>query len=445
MKILLIHPMKRGRTRTERRVKPYMLPLTLPTIAGLTPKDFSVEICDESVEEVNLDTHAELIGITGITSQINRAYQIADQLRHRGKTVVMGGIHVSAMPDEAREHADSILVGEAEDLWVRILEDHGSERLKEQYVATDFPNLQAKVLPRYELMKLERYRRSSGSSLPRIPVQTTRGCPFNCSFCSVTRFWGPRIRTKPIENVQAELSHIKALGTNRIFFTDDNFIANTSYTRDLLSLLRKENFSWSCQVSTNIQEAEDVISDMASAGCTSVYVGIESFSDQNLSDIKKQINMRADYERLFSDFSSVGIRVMASMMIGLDSDTEASLRDMVRGLIRLKASAAQFYLIMVLPGTRLREQFSEQGRIIDQNWDCQDGTKVTFAPRNFKPEELQQLYWTIYRQFYSFWSICRRILNRNTLKKGLRAILIPLRANMYFRRRIKRGLHPIEN
>jgi len=445
MKILLIHPRKRGKERSGGAVMAYIPPLALPTIAGLTPRNVDVELCDESVEEVNFDTDAELIGITGITSQINRGYEIADAFRRRGKRVVMGGIHVSALPEEALKHADSILIGEAEDMWQGIVEDYGSGCMKETYQADDYPDLNAMVIPRYNLLKLERYRRSTGSQLPRIPIQASRGCPFNCNFCSVTRFWGPRIRTKPLENIEAELSNIRSLGTNRVFFTDDNFVADMAYTNSLLELLREEDFSWLCQVSTNIQQNEDLIFEMARAGCTAVYVGIETFSKPNLRAMNKQVNARANYDRLFSLFSRAGIRVTASLIVGMDEDTKESLEEMVRELGRLKASSAQFYLPIMLPGTRLREQFLEESRIKDDNWDHQDGTRVTFVPKNFRGRELQTQYWRLLNDFYSLKSIWRRVVTWGNFRKGLSFVLIPLRTNLYFRKRVKHGLHPIEN
>lgn len=445
MKILLIHPMKRGRKRAGEGVSAYVPPLTLPTIAGLTPEDVEVQICDESVEEVNLETDAELIGITGITSQINRGYDIADAFRRNGKKVVMGGIHVSAMPDEAESHADSILIGEAEDVWKEMIEDCRRGCLQARYKPRDYPDLKTRVIPRYDLLKLDRYRRSTGSHLPKIPIQASRGCPFNCKFCSVTRFWGPRIRTKPIENVESELSNIRGLGTNRVFITDDNFIANKAYAKSLLELLKKGGFSWSCQVSTNIHEDERLILEMAEAGCGAVVMGIESFSEKNLGDINKKFNLRADYEKLFAIFSRAGIRVTASMIVGMDEDTKESLEDMVRELIRLKASSAQFFLLIALPGTRLREEYLEQGRLKDENWDHQDGTVVTIVPKNFEPRALESQYWKLYKKFYSYRSILKRIVNWNNVKKGLSFVLIPLRTNLYFSRRIKRGLHPFEN
>ena len=445
MKIFLIQPKRRDRYNYGSKIKAYIPPLTLPVLAGLTPKDIDVELCDESVDKVNFNTDADLIGITGITSQINRGYEIADVFRKKRKKVVMGGIHVSAMPHEAKNHADSILIGEAEDLWEGIIEDFRNGCLKEEYKAETYPDLKKLVIPRYDLLKLNRYRSSSGTNIPRLPLQTTRGCPFNCKFCSVTKFWGPKIRVKSLENVEKELLHIRSLGTNRVLFTDDNFIANINYTKNLLELLKKYNFSWICQVSTNIYKHEDLIFEMWKAGCSGVYMGIETFSEENLENINKKFNKMADYEKLFSLFNKYNIRVTASMMIGLDGDTRETLKDMVQRLIRLKVSYAVFYTLMLLPGTQLREEFLKKNRIIDNNWDHQNGTVVTFQPKSFQIEELQDYYWELYKQFYSYQSIIKRIFTLTNLKGRVNSILIPLKTNLFFQKRIKNGLHPIEN
>ena len=445
MKILLIHPKRRDKHNYLEKIKAYIPPLTLPVLAGLTPKGIDVELCDESVDEVNFNTNADLIGITGITSQINRGYEIADIFRKKGKKVIMGGIHVSAMPHEAIFHADSIVIGEVEDLWEEIIEDFRKGCLKVEYKADTYTDFKKLVIPKYNLLKFDRYRSSTGTNIPRLPLQTTRGCPFNCKFCSVTKFWGPKIRTKPLENVEQELLHIKSLGTNRIFFTDDNFIANINYTKKLLELLKKYDFSWICQVSTNIYQHEDLIIEMSHAGCSSVYIGIETFSKENLENINKNFNKMADYEKLFEIFTKYNIRVTTSMMIGLDCDTRKTLEEMVRRLIRLKVSYAVFYTLMLLPGTQLREQFLNENRIIDNNWDHQNGTEVTFKPKFFHSEELQSYYWALYRQFYSYQSIIRRIFTLANLKGRKNSILIPLKTNLFFQKRIKNQLHPIEN
>lgn len=445
MKILLILPKRRDKQRRTGGIKAYIPPLTLPHLAGLTPKNIDVELCDESVDDVNFHTDADLIGITGMTSQINRGYDIADIFRKKGKKVILGGIHVSAMPDEAKKHADSVLIGEAEDLWEKVLEDARTNRLQAEYRAGTYTDFKKLILPRYDLLKLDRYRCSTGTHIPRLPLQATRGCPFNCKFCSVRNFWGPKIRLKPIENVEKELLQIRALGTNRIFFTDDNFIADIRYTRELLALLRKYDFSWICQVSTNIYKHEALVAEMAETGCSAVYMGIESFSKENLENVNKKFNLRPDYYKLFQLLNKYNIRASASMIVGLDGDTRESLQEMVRVLIRLRVSYAQFYVLSFFPGTQLREAFLKENRIVDDNWDHQNGAIVTFKPKSFQVDELQDYYWKLYKDFYSFGSIIRRIFTSANFRGGLGSIFVPLRSNLYFSNRLRRGLHPIEN
>ena len=209
--------------------------------------------------------------------------------------------------------------------------------------------------------------------------------------------------------------------------------------------MKKYDFSWICQVSTNIYQHEDLIVKMSNVGCSAIYIGIETFSEENLENINKDFNRMADYEKLFALFSKYNIRVTASMMIGLDGDTREALKDMVKRLIRLRVSYAVFYTLMLLPGTQLREEFLKENRIIDHNWDHQNGTEVTFIPKFFQSEELQDYYWELYKQFYSYQSIIRRIFTLTNLKGRSNSILIPLKTNLFFQKRIKNGLHPIEN
>lgn len=445
MKILLIHPLRRGRQSNKNKVQAYIPPLTIPTLAGLTPEGIDIELCDESVDEVNFNTDADLIGITGITSQINRGYEIADAFRAKGKRIIMGGIHVTAMPEEAKQHADSIIIGEAEDIWHEVIQDFQDNQLKEEYKADHYSDLKKLVIPRYELFKLDRYRRSTGTKLPRLPIQVSRGCPFNCNFCSVTKFWGSKIRTKPLANVEKELLNLKSLGTNRVFFTDDNFIADVDYTRELLKLIKKHQFTFFCQVSTNIQKHEDIIIEMGKARCTGVLMGIETLSEENLVTMNKKVNKIADYERLFSLLNRECIQITASLIMGLDGDTLASMQDTIHKLQRLKVSHIQLYLPALLPGTEFREQLIQDKRVTDENWDHQNACFVTFRPKHFDEEQLINEYWRLYKIFYSYKSIGERILSFNVFKLGLKTSLIRLNTNLYYRKRLQNGLHPYEN
>ena len=215
------------------------------------------------------------------------------------------------------------------------------------------------------MLKLNLYRKSTGTNLPRLPIQTTRGCPFNCNFCSVTNFWGPKIRTKPLENVEKELLHIRDMGTNRVFITDDNFIAQVSYTRELIKLIKKYNFTFFCQISSNVQKHEDIIRAMGEAGCVGVFIGVESFSDNNLFDMNKKFNEQVDYKKLFALFEKANIQVTAGIMMGMDGDTRETMQDTIHRLCELNVSHMQLNLLMLLPGTKLKERYEKENRITD--------------------------------------------------------------------------------
>ena len=192
------------------------------------------------------------------------------------------------------------------------------------------------VIPKYELLKLNRYRKSTGTNIPRLPIQATRGCPFNCNFC------------KPLENVERELLNIKALGTNRVFFTDDNFIADVQYTRELLKLIKKHDFTFFCQVSTNIEKHEDIIIAMGEAKCTGVMMGIESFSAESLANMNKKFNKLADYKKLFALFDKSNIQVTASLIMGLDGDNKETMEGTIQKLSDMSVNYMCRHYFLVL-------------------------------------------------------------------------------------------------
>ncbi len=248
-----------------------------------------------------------------------------------------------------------------------------------------------------------------------------------------------------MENVERELLNIKALGTNRVFFTDDNFIADVQYTRELLKLIKKHDFTFFCQVSTNIEKHEDIIIAMGEAKCTGVMMGIESFSAESLANMNKKFNKLADYKKLFALFDKSNIQVTASLIMGLDGDNKETMEGTIQKLSDMSVNYIQLYVPALLPGTELREQYVKEDRITDYNWDNQDGTSVTFRPKLITADELQHAYWEIYKAFYSYRSIKKRIINLNNLRRGLKTMLIRLRTNIYFNHRLKYGLHPYEN
>ncbi len=219
-------------------------PLVLPTLAALTPSDVEVVLIDENVEPINFDEKVDLVGITGMTYLISRSYEIADEYRKRGVPVVMGGIHVSGLPEEAIQHSDSVVIGEAEEVWEHIMRDAQKGDLQKFYRAPGFPDLNNSPVPRWDLLKNNKYLYFN--------IQIGRGCPYNCEFCTVTLFNGRGYRHKPVAKVMEEIDVLQKLDKRKaLFFTDDNILSNSSYVKHIFKQLVNKKVQWWCQASIN--------------------------------------------------------------------------------------------------------------------------------------------------------------------------------------------------
>ena len=260
MKLLLIGPSRYDAKGEVLKYKKILFPrLGLLQLAGLTPKDVEVKIIEEFVEDVDFDADYDLIGISAFTSQASRAYKIADEFKKRGKSVIIGGIHASSLPDEAEQYVDSVVIGEAENLWEQVVEDFRAGNLQPRYQSTQHHDLKNLPVPRYDLVNRSKYFVST------MPVQATRGCPFNCDFCSVTRFFGGTYRVRPVDDV---IRDIKASGTKRLFFVDDNVISNKEYAKELFTKLIPLNIEWVSQCVIDLGRHTELCRLAAASGCS---------------------------------------------------------------------------------------------------------------------------------------------------------------------------------
>ena len=261
MRILLIYPTSTTNGRPNKYRKAYIPPLNLAIIDRLTHlacQKHTVKIINDCVEEIDFDAECDLIGITSLTSQTVRAYQIADKFRAKRKKVVLGGVHPSLMPEESLKHADAVVIGEAEHIWAEILSDGEKKCLKRIYKGSTFPDLSELIIPKWDNANLSIYRRSFGRKMPRMPIYTTRGCVNACNFCSVSKFFGRSYRCKPIDHVLQEINSLKA---ESYFFTDDNIVCRPDYSRSLFQALAKisHKFRWFSQASTTILNSPDLM------------------------------------------------------------------------------------------------------------------------------------------------------------------------------------------
>jgi radical SAM superfamily enzyme YgiQ (UPF0313 family) len=426
MKIRLIQPSQLDDTETPRSFKQVILPAgTMAHIAGLTPACHSVAITDDSIQSIDFDEDVDLVGLTAMTCQAPRAYQIADEFRKRGRKVVMGGIHATSRPEEALRHVDSVVIGEAENVWEDLLRDYErTNTLKRTYRGATYPDMRKLVLPRYDLLDMSRYIQASvHSSLPTLPISATRGCPYNCDYCTVTRFWGPRIRTKPIDNVIAE---IEASGGKNFFFVDDNMLSNRKYARQLLKELVPLKIRWFTQVSSSILRQPDLVELAAEAGCHEFILGLESIDQRNLAGVNKSFNKPDEYRDLFKLLKRNRINPHVMIIFGLEHDDADTIRQTADFLLDSDVFLVRFFVLTPLYGTALYERFEREGRIIDDDWSHYDGNHVVFKLKNMSADALMEEMHRAYDRFYSLFGIARRVFKfrHSYTRRDLRGSLV---------------------
>lgn len=439
MNFLFIRPSSYdNQGRLKRFRKGYMPFLTLPLLKALTPKNINVQIADEYIDEINFNGNFDLVAITGLTSNIKRSYEIADKFRTIGTKVVLGGYHVTALPNEGLQHSDAVVIGEAEPIWKNLIMDMQNGKLKSIYRSDNFFDMHNSVIPDYSSIDLKRYLRAPFAKGPLFPIQATRGCPFSCEFCSVSSFFKGTFRVKPISLV---LEEIKKLGSNYYFFVDDNIIGNPSYAKELFKALIPLRINWIGQLSTTIVKFPELIKLLAKSGCTSAYIGIENLSDTNLQNVGKNFNKIDQYSEVFNTLNKNKIRPFVSMILGMEDDDKDVFKRNVDFLIKNKAKKAYFYILTPFPGTPLFERMDKENRILNNDWNYYDGSKVVFKHKTLSAQELERGLWYAYRRFFSLPQILRR--NFTLLFKNPMLCFVLLYYDIYFRKAILKKTQPL--
>ena len=400
MKLLLVSPgWPKGRLWGELGFK--FPSLSLAAIAAATPAGCEVLFCDENLEPLNLEADADLVGITAMTPQAPRAYEIAAAFRARGIPVVMGGFHASNLPDEALCHVDAVVVGEGEAVWPRLVADFLLGKLQRRYQASSLVRMAAVPEARRDIYSGRNYLLTN-------TIQTTRGCPHDCEFCSVTSFYGRRYREKPLDLVLAELESLKKNGSF-VFFVDDNLVANRRYALALFSAMRGMELKWLSHSPIDFAQDPALMRAAGAAGCFGMFVGFESLNQKTLVSIGKQTNVASCYLEHAKVFRDNGIGILGSFVLGCDGDTPAIFEPILRFCEEARLEAAIFPILTPYPGTKVRERLEAEGRITSNDWRDYDMGHVTFVPRGMTAEELQAGHDWLNRSFYSFGSMYRRI------------------------------------
>ncbi len=382
--------------------------LALPTLAGITPPGYEVELCDENVEKVDYNTDADIVGITGYIVHKKRVLELAANFRSKGKFVVVGGPFATLCPEEIRGKADVVFVGEAEYTWPRFLEDYQKGEWQPEYHETDKPSMLDSPLPRFDLLKVDRYR--------TMTIQFARGCPFNCEFCDIIVMYGRRPRTKSVGQVMAEVEALHRLGVHNIFVVDDNFIGNKREAKALLQAIsawQERNgypFEFMTEVTLNVAQDSELLTLMRAANFTSVFVGIESPRRDSLIESKKTQNMREDMLTSVRKIQDAGIEVMAGMIVGFDSDDKAIFEEQFKFIQEARIPVSMTGMLNAMPKTPLHTRLKEAGRLIAESV----GDQFVFSniiPQSMSRLELYEGYQQLLRRLYNYGNYRRRAMD----------------------------------
>lgn len=408
-KLLLISPVsdyRKGFVRSEFTRYP---PLAYGIIAALTPNDWEVEIMDESFQEFKYKD-ADFVGLTAYTSSINKAYKIAEIYKSKGVPVVMGGVHVSMLPNEAIKFCNSVVIGEVESCWADVLSDFDNNSLKQFYHGE---RLSLDNIPPVDYSIFNpNYIMSS--------VQTTRGCPFNCEFCSVTSFNGGKYRMRPVENV---LNEIEKIPQDKFFFIDDNIIgyskASKEHARQIFQGMidRGIKKNWWSQASLNFADDEELIELAYKSGCRLIFIGIEAETNAGLESTNKRLNKKfgpENYNKAFGKIRKAGIAVLGSFIFGLDTDEEEDLYNRRDYIKSFDIDCYQTGVLTPCPGTQTYRRLEKEGRILKTNypedWEYYNVVDVTFQPAHMSPHRLSGIMKEIWGDIYSKKSITQKFI-----------------------------------
>jgi radical SAM superfamily enzyme YgiQ (UPF0313 family) len=373
--------------------------LSMPTVAGLTPREHEVVLCDENVEEVDLDFDADIVGITGYVIHKERMIELIEAFRARGRFVVVGGPYASLCPEELRGHGDVLFVDEAEETWPQFLRDYAAGAWQAEYCPAEKPDLTTSPMPRFDLLPVDRYH--------ALTIQFARGCPFSCEFCDIIVVYGRRPRAKTVGQVMAEIAECHRLGAKQVFLVDDNFIGNKKLAKELLraiagwSSARGHPIHFNTEVSLNVAQDDELLGLLRAAHFTTVFIGIESPRPASLQETKKTQNLRGDLVASVRKVQAYGMQVQAGMIVGFDNDDPTIFDEQLRFIQEARIPVSMTGMLQAMPKTPLHARVAAEGRLLGDS----TGDQFVFSnilPRSMTRLELYRGYRELVTKLYDF-------------------------------------------
>ncbi|MEO0162353.1 MAG: radical SAM protein [candidate division WOR-3 bacterium] len=407
-------------------------PLGLGLLAALTPDTWEVRLIDENFTPFYFQ-EADLVALTVFSATAPRAYEIARVYRDRNIPVVMGGFHITMRPTEAQQYADAVVTGEGENVWSAVLADFEKGKLKRFYKGSP-ADLSKSPFPRRDLFSPQYVFAS---------VETSRGCPLDCKFCSVSAFYGRTQRFRPVEQILEEL---KTIPQKKIFFVDDNIIGHTPSAKERLKKLcrgmieEKIKKDWWCQTSINFAEDEELLNLAAQSGCKLLFIGVEAHDPPTLQSINKRLNLKKDLKKmeyLFRRINEHGIGVIGAFMFGMDTDSLKTIRERTEYILRSNLNAIQITYLTPLPGTKLFDELYRQRRIIytryPEDWEHYTFAEITYHPLQLTPWELEKARGYVVKKIYNWIAVFKRFIKTLWTTKNFVTTLWAIAFHLFLR------------
>ncbi len=409
-------------------------PLSIAILAARTPGDIEIRFFDDRIERIPEDDTPDLVALSVETFTARRAYEIANSYRSRGIPVIMGGYHPTLMSDEVLEHADAIVIGDAEECWERLLHDFKEGNLQQRYSGGNGQSLDDYRIDR-TIFKGKKY-------IPVELVQYSRGCRFTCEFCSIDAFYKNSVRVRPVQSIVDEIATLDR--KKLLFFVDDNLFSSKKELYELLDAITPLKFRWSCQISIDAARDDALLDRLAESGCIFVLIGFESLSEENLKQMGKSWNkVSGDYIEIVKKFHRRGMAVYGTFVFGYDHDTPELIEKSLAFALEAKLEIANFNPLTPTPGSALYDRLKSEGRLIHELW-WQDSSyrygDAIFSPKGMSPDVFSEKCFEAKKRFYSWNSIAQRLLLSDTKFNLFRFAMVAL-ANIVSRKEVLKKHH----